>query len=90
MPTGSGDLTEAADHSRHEDQEHSSPCAHSGNPGICVFVSVLILAMLQDKAMVASKHYLVETEAKSKGVRGSFFLYLPLSRFRYWLCLNAH
>ena len=39
-------------------------------------MSVLILAMLQDKAMVASKHYLVETEAKSKGVRGSFFLYL--------------
>ena len=29
---------------------------------ICVFVFVLILAMIQDQALVASKHYLVETE----------------------------
>ena len=28
-------------------------------------VSVLILAMIQDQALVASKHYLVETEGKS-------------------------
>ena len=29
---------------------------------IWVFVCVLILAMIQDQALVASKHYLVETE----------------------------
>ena len=28
-------------------------------------MSVLILAMIQDQALVASKHYLVETEGKS-------------------------
>ena len=32
---------------------------------ICVFVSVLILAMIQDQALVASKHLLVETEDKN-------------------------
>ena len=35
------------------------------DPGIFVFVSVLILAMIQDQALVASKHYLVETEDKN-------------------------
>ena len=62
MPTGRDDLAEAANHSRHEDQEHSSPCAHSGNPGICVFLFLLILAMIQDKAMGASELVLIETE----------------------------
>ena len=32
---------------------------------IFVFVFVLILAMIQDQALVASKHYLVETENKN-------------------------
>ena len=37
-PGLSGILAEAADRWRHEDQERSSPCAHScNNPGICVF-----------------------------------------------------
>ena len=30
-----------------------------------VFVFVLILAMIQDQALVASKHYLVETEGEN-------------------------
>ena len=30
-----------------------------------VFVFVLILAMIQDQALVASKHYLVETESEN-------------------------
>ena len=60
---------------RHEDQEHSPPCAHSCNgPGICVFASVLILAMVQDQVLVASKHYLIETENKFRDVGGRFFL----------------
>ena len=29
LPTGSADLAGAANYSRHEDQEQSSPCAHS-------------------------------------------------------------
>ena len=32
---------------------------------IFVFVFVLILAMIQDQALVASKHFLVETEDKN-------------------------
>ena len=32
---------------------------------ICVFVTVLILAMIQDQALVASKHFLVQTEDKN-------------------------
>ena len=32
---------------------------------ICVFGSVLILSMIQDQALVASKHFLVETEDKT-------------------------
>ena len=32
---------------------------------ICVFVFVLILAMIQDQALVASKHFLIETENKN-------------------------
>ena len=40
-------------------------CAVCNDPGIFVFVSVLILAMIQDQALVASKHYLVETEDKN-------------------------
>ena len=66
--TGRDDLAVATDRQSHEDQEHSSPCAHFGTPGICAFVSVLILAMIQDKAMVASELVLIETQ----GVGGSF------------------
>ena len=66
--TGSDDLAGATDRYSHEDQEHSSPCAHSGNPGICVFLFLLILAMIQDKAMVASELVLIETQ----GFGGSF------------------
>ena len=32
---------------------------------VSIFVSVLILAMIQDQALVASKHYLVETKDKN-------------------------
>ena len=35
------------------------------DPGICVFVFALILTMVQDQALVASKHFLVETEDKN-------------------------
>ena len=69
-PTGCDDLSVATDRQRHEDQESSSPRAHCkcNGPGtfcVSVSVSVLILAMIQDQALVASKHYLVETEDKS-------------------------
>ena len=37
-----------------------------------MFVSVLILAMIQDQALVASKHYLVETEDKVEDGLGKF------------------
>ena len=71
-PTGSDDLAEAADRQPHEDHEDSTPRAHSGNdPGICVCVSLLSLAIIQ--ALVASKHYMVETENKPKGGLGRFF-----------------
>ena len=67
LPTGSDDLAAATDLWSHEDQENSFPsCAHSGSPGLCVFVAVLTLSMIQDKAMVASKHFLIETEDKLK------------------------
>ena len=49
--TGRDDLSVATDRQSHEDQEHSSPCAHFGTPGICAFVSVLILAMIQAKSL---------------------------------------
>ena len=54
----------AADRQSHEDQEYSSPPVHCkcNDPGTFVFVSVLILAIIQDQALVASKHFLVETE----------------------------
>ena len=57
----------ATDRQLHEDQEYSSSSAHCkcNDPGIFVFVSVLILAMIQDQALVASKHLLVETEDKN-------------------------
>ena len=62
----------ATDQQRHEHQEYSSPRAHCmcNDPGICVlcicvFVTVLILAMIQDQALVASKHFLVQTEDKN-------------------------
>ena len=32
---------------------------------LCVCVFVLILAMIQDQALVASKHFLIETENKN-------------------------
>ena len=35
------------------------------DPGICVFVFALILTMVQDQALVASKHFLIETENKN-------------------------
>ena len=31
---------------------------------MCIFVFVLILAVIQDQALVASKHYLIETKEK--------------------------
>ena len=67
FPTGCDELAVATDRQRHEDQEYSSPPAHClcNDPGIFAFVSVLILAMIQDQALVASKHYLVETEDKN-------------------------
>ena len=67
FPTGCDELAVATDRQRHEDQEYSSPPAHCkcNDPGILVFVSVLILAMIQDQALVASKHFLVETEDKN-------------------------
>ena len=82
-PTGCDDLSVAADRQRHEDQEYSSPRAHCkcNGPGtfcVSVSVSVLILAMIQDQALVASKrskHYLVGKKEKSPGhkkVGGSF------------------
>ena len=37
-----------------------------------MFVSVLILAMIQHQALVASKHYLVETEDKVEDGLGTF------------------
>ena len=54
----------ATNRQRHKDQEYSSSSAHCkcDDPGIFVFVSVLILANIQDQALVASKHLLVETE----------------------------
>ena len=39
---------------------------------ISMFLSVLILAMIQDQALVASKHYLVETEDKIEDGLGTF------------------
>ena len=69
-PTGSDDLAVATDRWSHEDQENSSPRAHCkcNGPGtfcVSVSVSVLILAMIQDQALVSSKHFLVETEDKN-------------------------
>ena len=57
-------MSVAADRQSHEDQEYSSPPVHCkcNDPGTFVFVSVLILAIIQDQALVASKHFLVETE----------------------------
>lgn len=54
----------AADRQSHEDQEYSSPPVHCkcNDPGTFVFVSVLNLAIIQDQALVASKHFLVETD----------------------------
>ena len=75
--TGSDDLAVATDLWSHEDQENSSPsCAHSGNPGLCVFVAVLTLSMIQDMAMAASKHYLVETADKLKDSLGNMLIFL--------------
>ena len=59
----------------HEDHEGSTPRAHSCNePGICVFMSVLYLAMIHDQALMASEHFLVETENKPEGGLGRFKL----------------
>ena len=70
-PTESDDLAEAADRQPHEDHEDSTPRAHSGNdPGICVCVSLLSFAIIHEQALVASKHYLVETENKPRGGLG--------------------
>ena len=48
-------------------QEYSSPPVHCkcNDPGTFVFVSVFILAIIQDQALVASKHFLVQTEDKN-------------------------
>ena len=64
---GCDEVAVATDRQRHEDQEYSSPRAHCkfNDPGICVFVFALILTMVQDQALVASKHFLVETEDKN-------------------------
>ena len=71
-PTGSDDLAEAADRQPHEDHKDFPLCAHFCNdPGICVCVSLLSLAIIQ--ALVASKHYMVETDNKPKGGLGRFF-----------------
>ena len=75
LHTGCDKRTVATDQQRHEGQEYSSPRAHCkcNGPGtfcVSVSVSVLILAMIQDQALVAakrSKHYLVETKGKSQG-----------------------
>ena len=63
---------EATNRQCHEDQEYSSPPAHCkyNDQGIvyfciCVFVSVVILEIIQDQALVASKHLLIETEDKT-------------------------
>ena len=39
---------------------------------IQVFLSQISLAMIQDQALVASKHYLVETEDKVEDGLGTF------------------
>ena len=55
------------DWQRHEDQECSFPRARCkcNDPGICVFLYLcFILALIQDQALVASKHYLIETKEK--------------------------
>ena len=39
-----------------------------------ILLLVLILAMVQDQVLVASKHYLIETENKFGDVGGRFFL----------------
>ena len=55
------------DWQRHEDQECSFPRARCkcNDPGICVFLYLcFILALIQDQALVASKHYLLETKEK--------------------------
>ena len=48
---------------------------------ICLFVSVLTLAMIQDQALVSSKHFLVETEDNNlaDNVKG----YIPKPRVGY-------
>ena len=63
---------EATNRQCHEDQEYSSPPAHCkyNDQGIvyfciCVFVSVVILEIIQDQALVASKLLLIETEDKT-------------------------
>ena len=56
-------MSVAADRQSHEDQDYSSPVhCKCNDPGTFVFVSVFILAIFQDQALVASKHFLVETE----------------------------
>ena len=52
---------------RYADEESSSPRAHCkcNDPGIVfffVFLSVFISAMIQDHSLVASRHFLIETE----------------------------
>ena len=88
LHSGSDDLAEAADRQPHEDHEDSTPRAHSGNdPGICVCVSLLSLAIIQ--ALVASKHYIVETENKPKGGLGRFFFGDTFRSIRIFDFLNA-
>ena len=71
----------------HEHHEGSPPRAHScSEPGICVFMSVLYLAMIHDQALMASKHFLVETENKPEGGLGRFKLIL----FRFTFCSPSH
>ena len=67
LHTGCDKRTVATDQQRHEGQEYSSPRAHCkcNDKGIFVFLSVLILETIQDHALVASKHFLVETKDKN-------------------------
>ena len=82
--TGCDKLVVAADRQRHEDQEYSSPPVHCkcNDPGTFIFVSVLILAIIQDQALVASKrskHYLVGKKSPGhKKVGGSIKIDLIL------------
>ena len=52
-----------------------------------VFVFVLILAMIQNQALVASKHYLVETKEKPGDGLGRVTHFVP---FKSFTCAHYH